>query len=133
MSKMIHHSANSLTHTSSFANTFHVSIFMLTLITAGAHLYLSAQLGEELHYYFLLNGLGYFTLLTAFLLPQVKSFHHIIRWALLGYVLLTIILWFFFGSPHEGKLDPFDIMVKLVEVTLAIHLFLDYKQEEMKI
>jgi len=109
-------------------NTFLISILMLTLITAGAHLYLASQPDEKLRFWFLLNGLGYLALLFAYILPQLRRFHHVIRWLLLGYVVLTIALWFFLGSPHEGSLDPFDVVVKAVEVTLAINILFDIRQ-----
>ena len=108
-----------------FVHPYHVAIFLLTLITAGAHLYLSRQPDEQLHSLFLLNGLGFIGLLGLYLLPQFKNFHATIRWLFLGYTLLTIICWFFLGGPAEGALDPFDVTVKAVEAALVIHLFLD--------
>jgi len=106
-------------------SSVNVSIFMLTLITAGAHLYLAAQPDEALRFWFLLNGLGYLVILTAYFWPLRKSFHRIVGWGMLGYVLLTVVLWFFLGSLREGTLDPFDATVKAVEITLAVQLFLD--------
>lgn len=97
---------------------------MLTLITAGAHLYLAIQPDEELHFLFLLNGLGYIALFVALFMPMLKSFRNLIGWVFLGYTLLTIVLWFFMGSPREGEMDPFDVIVKAVELTLAVQLFL---------
>ncbi len=112
-----------------FAGSFHLSIFLLTLITAVAHLYLGMQSGDQLQTLFLLNGLGYLGLVVIFLLPQVKSWHGIIRLMLLGYTLLTLFLWFIITSPWKGDLDPFDLTVKAVEVVLVIHLLLDRLQE----
>jgi hypothetical protein len=40
---------------------------------------------------------------------------------------LTILLWIFLGSPKEGKLDPFDVLVKSVEIFLLLFLFLDWR------
>ena len=106
---------------------YHITIFLLTLITAGAHIYLSTQPDESLRFLFLLNGLGFLGLLVLYLLPQAKHIHTPIRLGFLAYTLLTLILWFVLGSPREGTLDPFDVVVKAVEVTLVIHLFLDSK------
>src|SRR5437764_4424628 len=97
--------SNRTIHKGAFANRLHVPIFILTLITAGAHLYLAAQPDEELRLWFLLNGIGYLALVAAFLLPQFQSIHSIVRWTLFVYTLLTIILWFFLGSPAEGELE----------------------------
>jgi hypothetical protein len=105
------------------------AILILTLITALTHLFLGVQLYEELHSWFLLNGLGYLILLAAFFLPRFAQIHPAIRWMLLGYTLLTIILWFFLGSPREGKIDPFDMSVKGVEALLVLLLVADSRRD----
>lgn len=101
-----------------------VVIAMLTLITASVHLYLGVLQIESINFLFLLNGLGYLGLLTIFLAPQLKSFHRLIGWVFLGYTLLTIIMWYFMGGPREGVFDPFDVVTKAVEASLAVQLFL---------
>jgi len=104
-------------------------IALTTLFTGGAHLYLAMQPDEDLRYWFLLNGLGYLGLLEAFLLPQFARIHSLVRWAFIGYTVLTIALWFFLGSPSEGwPWDPFDTTVKVVEAILVILLCLDFRQ-----
>lgn len=95
---------------------------MLTLITAGAHIYLGTQQDEALRVWFLLNGLGFLSLLVLYFLPFLRSFRRSISWVHLGYVVLTIVLWLFLGSLREGTLDPFDAVVKAVEITLAVQL-----------
>jgi hypothetical protein len=122
-----------LTKSNSHVHFFHIPIFILAVLTAAPHLYLAAQPDEELHSAFLLNGLGYLALATAFVLPGFRSFHEPLRWILVGYTSLTIILWFFLGSPAEGTLDPFDLSVKAVELLLVIFLFLDKKREVMNV
>ncbi|GHO62147.1 hypothetical protein KSC_010390 [Ktedonobacter sp. SOSP1-52] len=102
-----------------------VGIGALTLLTALAHLYLGMQPDEELWAWFLLNGLGYLVLLVLFFLPQLATIHAVVRWTLLGYTLLTFILWFFLGSPSQGELDPFDLTVKAAEAILIIFLLVD--------
>ncbi len=106
-----------------------IGIIVLTLITAIAHIYLGFQPDEELHAWFLLNGLGYLALLAAFFLPQFAQYHSLVRWALLGYTLLTIILWFFLGGVSHGELDPFDVTIKVVEAVLVILLFVDSRRD----
>lgn len=118
---------NRLAQVQARVDTFHPGIVALTLLTAGAHLYLGTQPDEELHTWFLLNGLGYLVLLAAFALPQFMPIHALARWILMGYTVLTLILWVFLGSPSEGKLDPFDVVVKAVEVLLALFLLFDWR------
>jgi len=102
-------------------NKVGIGILVLTLITASAHIYMGFQLDEALHTLFLLNGLGYLALLTAFFLFQ----HSLVRWVLLGYTSLTIMLWFLLSGPVAGSIDPFDLVVKTVEGALVILLFID--------
>jgi hypothetical protein len=127
--KGTHSFMTQLTRPTTRLDVVSLGIALLTLITAGAHLYLAAQPDEDLRLWFLLNGIGYLALLTAFELPQFAQIHHVVRWVLMGYALLTIILWFFLGSPSEGQLDPFDITVKVVEAALVVLLFLDSRRE----
>ncbi len=110
-------------------NVVTMGIVLLTLITAGAHLYLASQPDEDLRFWFLLNGVGYLVLLAASQLPQLAPIHTIVRWVLIGYALLTIILWFLLGSISQGQLELFDITVKVVEAALVVLLFLDYRRE----
>ncbi|GCF10259.1 DUF7475 family protein [Dictyobacter arantiisoli] len=109
--------------------TFYTGILALGILTAGAHLYLASQPDESLRFIFLLNGLGYLALLVAFILPQFKKTHALVDLVFVGYTLLTIILWFFFGSPSSGgSWDPFDVLVKITELLLIIQLFIDFMQ-----
>ncbi len=103
-----------------------VGIILTALVTAGAHLFLASHPDEDLRVWFFLNGLGYLALLVAFFLPQLAKFHNTIRWAFIGYTLLTIVLWFFLGSPKDGwPWDPFDTTIKVVEVALVTLLFFE--------
>jgi hypothetical protein len=75
-----------------------VGIFLLTLATAGIHLYLALtaftymglNFGVTL---FILNGLGYLGLLAALQLPipQLARFRSAARWALVALAALTIV------------------------------------------
>jgi len=49
---------------------------------------------------FILNGLGYLTLLAALYLPISRLAPHrrVVRWALIGYATLTILLWVVMGE-----------------------------------
>ena len=118
-----------LTFSRPWSITFYPGVLALGLLAAGAHLYLASQPDESLRFAFLLNGLGYLALLGAFVLPQFKKIHAITDLVFIGYTLLTIILWFFFGSPSEGGAwDPFDVLVKVTELLLLIQLSLDFMQ-----
>lgn len=105
-----------------------IAIILFALGTAFAHLYLAMQPDEDLRFWFLLNGIGYLGLLGAFFLPALKAYQGIIRWVLLGYTLLTIILWFFLGGPSEGTLDPLDVTVKVIEVVLCLLLIVHWRK-----
>jgi hypothetical protein len=94
-----------------------IGIIVLTVATAAVHLYLGVQ-GLPL---FVLNGLGYLTLLAALYLPvpQLVPYRNLIRWALVGFTLLTIVLWLFItggASTAVGYLD------KTIEVLLVFML-----------
>lgn len=99
-----------------------VNVVLLTLITAGAHLYLSTLSSETLNKLFLLNGLGYIGILLLYILPHLEKIHQHIKWLFIGYTALTIILWIFLSGAIHGELDPFDLTVKAVELTLVIQL-----------
>jgi hypothetical protein len=108
-------------------NSIQPGAIALLLLTAGAHLYLGTQPDEDLHFWFLLNGLGYVVLLAPFLLPQLRAIHATTRKVLASYTMLTILLWIFLGSPARGTFDPFDVIVKAIEVSLVILLMLEEK------
>lgn len=96
-------------------------IIVLTVATALIHLYLGVQ-GFPL---FVLNGLGYLALLAALYLPvpQLARYRTIARWVLLGYTVLTILLWVLIGArTFLGYSD------KIIEVALAALLLLEATQ-----
>jgi hypothetical protein len=96
-----------------------VGIFLLTLATVAIHLYLGLSFGNTL---FVLNGLGYLGLLAALQLPipQLARFRGAVRWALVGYTALTIVL-YFIDNPGMtiGYVD------KAIEVALIALLLAD--------
>ena len=92
---------------------------MLALGTAGIHLYLGLSFGNTL---FVLNGLGYLGLLAALQLPipQLARFRGAVRWALVGYTALTIVLYFIDDPGMSiGYVD------KAIEVALISLLLVD--------
>ncbi len=71
-----------------------IGVIILTLITAFVHL--SLNFPDPV---FILNGLGYLTLLATLYLPisQLVPYRPIVRWLLIGYAALTVILWLAIG------------------------------------
>ena len=96
-----------------------IGIALLTLGTAGIHLYLGLGSGITL---FTLNGLGYLGLLALLQLPlpQLARFRPIARWALVGYAALTIVLYFVMVSPSF-----IGLAVKAIEAALILLLLTD--------
>ena len=96
-----------------------VGIFLLALATAAIHLYLGLSFGNTL---FVLNGLGYLGLLAALQLPipQLSPFRPIVRWVLVGYTTLTIVLYFVMAP-----LTVIGFVDKTIEVTLIVLLLAD--------
>lgn len=66
---------------------------------------------------FYLNGLGYLTLVTALHLPGLARYRRALRWALIGYTSLTIILWVVIGRPYT-TIGYIDKVIELVLLTL---------------
>ncbi len=95
-----------------------VGVIVLTVGTALIHLYLGLQ-GFPL---FVLNGLGYLTLLAALTLPipRISDYRNLTRWILLGYTALTIFLWIVVGARTViGYTD------KIIEIVLIALLVLE--------
>lgn len=74
---------------------------------------------------FILNGLGYLVLLGALYLPipQLANYRSLVRWALMAYTALTVILWVIMGSR-----TPIAYFDKLIEVLLIVLLWIESRQ-----
>jgi hypothetical protein len=72
-----------------------IGVVMLTLIAALVHL--SLLFPDPV---FILNGLGYLTLVAALYLPhsRLTAYRRVVRWTLVGYAALTILLWVAIGE-----------------------------------
>ena len=95
-----------------------VGIILLTVGTALIHLYLGLQ-GFPL---FVPNGLGYLGLLAALILPipRISEYRNLVRWVLVGYTALTILLWILVGVRNSiGYAD------KVMELVLVVLLVVD--------
>ena len=97
-----------------------IAIVVLTLITAAIHFSLVFP-----SVMFILNALGYLTLLAALYLPlpQLSGYRHLVRWALMGYAALTIVLWVVMGSRI-----PIAYVAKVDELALIVLLWLESRQ-----
>lgn len=75
----------------------HYGIILSTLATALLHLSLFPRMGPDP---IALNGLGYLALLGAYFLPIpfFQQKHGLVWWALMGYTVLTFILWVIMGD-----------------------------------
>jgi len=101
----------------------HYGIILATLATALLHLSLLPDIG------FTLNGLGYIGLLGAYFLPIpfFQQRHRLVWWALVGYTLLTIILWIILGNKQfvPGTSSAIGYYAKTAEVILLAFLWSD--------
>ena len=95
-------------------------IVLLTLGTALIHLQLAFP-----DPVFILNGLGYLTLLAALYLPlpQIVRYRNVVRWVLVGYAALTIFLWLLIGAR-----TPIGYIDKAIEITLISLLLLEVRR-----
>jgi hypothetical protein len=96
-----------------------VAIAVCALAAAFMHLCVASQPGEDFRFWFLLNGLGYLGWLIVFFLPRCKTRHHMISFLLMGYALLTIVLWFLLGQPDQIA----GYIINAIELVLAVLAF----------
>jgi len=98
-------------------------IAILTILTAIAHLYLAFSRGfptRTIFILFLLNGIGYLVLLVALYSPPLAGTQRPIRWLLILYTALTIILW-----AVIRYFNLFGYIDKLIEVLLILLLVVE--------
>ena len=119
----------------------HVGIILAALATAVLHLAAAFDhvLFPDPHWpdpLFLLNGLGYLGLLGAYFLPipLFQDRHKLVRWALIGYAVLTIVLWVYIwvfqyviiqGVPFFSRDSWYGVPAKIAEVILLALLWSD--------
>lgn len=95
-----------------------LGIIALTLTTAIIHLYLGS-LGLPL---FVLNGLGYLALLAALYLPipRLASYQNAVRWVLVGYTALTVVLWLVITGGASTAIGYVDKMAEVLLIILLV-------------
>jgi hypothetical protein len=99
-----------------------VGIIALTIATALIHFALAIPEGIVPFY---LNALGYLGLVAALYWPRLRDHRSKIRWMLMAFTALTILLWLAFGRPYTaiGYLD------KAIELALIALLWLEARQD----
>lgn len=103
--------------------TIQIGIVILTLITTVIHLILGIQTNNTL---FILNGIGYLGLLAALYLPLdfLVGLRDLVRWVLIGYAAVTIVLFFVFNGAGAFS-SVLGLITKVVEVVLIVLLWMD--------
>lgn len=100
-----------------------VGIVLLALATAAIHLFLALNSGDTTTMImFTLNGLGYIGLLAAMYLrvPVLHKYPRLVRFMMVAYTLLTIILWVIMGER-----STIGYTAKAIEAVLVILLFME--------
>jgi len=113
--------------------TLRAAILVMGIFTGVVHLVVLPALGgflplSDLDYLFLLNGAGYFVLLTVFFTnPEFdRGRTPLLHYVFMAYALATIVAWWFLGI-HTDKLAW---VTKLDEILLVVALFLDMRIEQ---
>jgi hypothetical protein len=104
----------------------HYGIILFGLATAILHLSLFAQMGFDP---IVLNGLGYLALLGAYFLPIpfFQQRRNLVWWALMGYTVLTFVLWIILGDKNfvPGTSSATGYYAKAAELFLMGFLLAD--------
>lgn len=104
----------------------HYGIIIAGLATAFLHLSLFSQMGFDP---IVLNGLGYLGLLGAYFLPIpfFQERRNLVWWALLGYTVLTFVLWIILGDKNfvPGTSSATGYYAKAAELVLMAFLLAD--------
>jgi hypothetical protein len=113
-------------------------IIILTLITAGIHVYfyttgpgLTLTGPDKLFTFFLLNGLGYLGLLGLLYLPLglPDSIHRLVRPVFIGYTILTIVLYIIISAQSGIWSQWLAPIAKLDELILVTQLWAEGRSE----
>src|SRR5512134_1770407 len=104
----------------------HYGIILATLATAFLHLSLLPEMGLDP---IALNGFGYLALLGAYFLPIpfFQERKNLVWWALMGYTVLTFVLWIVLGDKNfvPGTSSAIGYYAKAAELFLMGFLLAD--------
>jgi hypothetical protein len=78
-----------------------------------------------LPFLFLLNWIGYLVLVSALYLPQLRPYQPIVRWLLIIFAAVTVIMYF---AINGFRPNPLGIFAKVVEVALIVLLLIEGRQ-----
>lgn len=98
-----------------------ILLIVFTSITALLHFDRAFE-DPDIRILFILNGLGYFALLTAFYLPIFKKYHQILRWMFISYTAVTILLYFVWVIMSGEWTIPVGPIAKIAEIIMIIIL-----------
>ncbi|HEX6551889.1 MAG TPA: hypothetical protein VF026_03940 [Ktedonobacteraceae bacterium] len=107
-----------------------VGIIVLVVATAFDHLSLALASGLPvglLPMLWLLNCIGYLFLGACLYMPQLFHIQRIVRWVLIGYTALTIVLWAVITHADPFLLAYID---KVIEVALIVLLLVEDRQAQ---
>lgn len=90
---------------------------------------LLALLPVPLPVLFFLNFVGYIALVTALYLPALRQYQRAIRWVLIAYAAITIILWFLITGAQPNVLAYID---KPIEIALIVLLLIEDRQARLQ-
>lgn len=109
---------------SAVLNSRRYLIILLTVVTGLIHLIVLGFLFGGTQVLHILNGLGYLALIAAlYFIPQLAGMRSLIRWALIAYAAITIILYFFLDS--QPFTNPLGLATKAMEIALIVLLLMD--------
>lgn len=69
---------------------------------------------------FLLNGIGYLVLLVALYLPALRPYQRIVRWLLIAFAAVTIIMYFVVAGFRFNPIGLFDKVAELALIALLV-------------
>ena len=108
-----------MTTTAPSSPALRLGIIVLTVATAAIHLYLGLSSGLPP---FVLNGFVYLTLLAALYLPipRLAPHRNTVRWLLVGFAALTILLWLVITGGNSTTIGYIDKAVEVLLITLLV-------------
>jgi hypothetical protein len=99
-------------------------IILLAVATGLIHLILLGFFFGGPQILFILNGVGYLALIAAlYFVPQLAEMRSLIRWVLIAYTAITVILYFVQNWPDVW--GPLGLVTKAIEVVLIVLLLMD--------
>ncbi len=99
-------------------------IIGLTIATAIIHFIVGILNFPNGGWLFLLNGIGYVALVVGlYFVPQLAERRSLIRWVLMGFTGLTIVLYFVINPNPFG--DVLGLITKVIELVLIVLLWME--------